>query len=162
MPPPPPETAAAFSKKSEESNGVIAMIDLMVKDLTKEMTESKTEEENAQEDYDQSMKDAAEKRAADTKTLADKAKAKAELEADLEANTEEKGATEKTHMATLEHIQSLHAECDWLLQYYQVRKEARAGEVESLKTAKAVLSGADFSLLETSSRKSLRGPGQNR
>merc|ERR1719487_3185847 len=34
-PPPPPETAATFSKKSEESNGVIAMIDLMVKDLTK-------------------------------------------------------------------------------------------------------------------------------
>merc|ERR1719217_677863 len=42
-PPPPPETAAAFSKKAEESNGVIAMIDLMIADLTKEMTESKTE-----------------------------------------------------------------------------------------------------------------------
>merc|ERR1719313_1631578 len=150
-PPPPPETAAAFSKKSEESNGVIAMIDLMIKDLTKEMTEAKATEENAQEDYDQAMKDAADKRAADSKSLADKAKAKAELEAELEASTEEKAATEKSHMATLEHIQSLHAECDWLLQYYQVRKEARAGEVESLKTAKAVLSGADFSLLETSS-----------
>merc|ERR1719405_419884 len=148
-PPPPPETAAAFSKKSEESNGVIAMIDLMVKDLTKEMTEAKAEEENAQEDYEAAMKDAADKRATDSKSLADKQKAKAELEAEVEANTEEKGATEKTLMATLEHIQSLHAECDWLLQYYEVRKEARAGEVESLKTAKAVLSGADFSLLET-------------
>jgi len=157
-PPPPPETAAAFSKKSEESNGVIAMIDLMVKDLTKEMTEAKAEEENAQEDYDKAMSDAAEKRKADTKTLADKGKAKAELEAELEANTEEKAATEKSHMATLEHIQSLHAECDWLLQYYQVRKEARAGEVESLKTAKSVLSGADFSLLETGrTHRSLRG-----
>merc|ERR1719230_2413203 len=131
-------------------------------DLTKEMTEAKTEEENAQEEYEQTMKDSAEKRQNDSKTLADKGKAKAELEADLEANTEEKEATEKTHMATLEHIQSLHAECDWLLQYYQVRKEARAGEVESLKTAKAVLSGADFSLLETKSHRSLRGPGQNR
>merc|ERR1719335_1834228 len=88
-PPPPPETAAAFSKKSEESNGVIAMIDMMVKDLTKEMTEAKAEEENAQEDYDKAMSDAAEKRKADTKTLADKGKAKAELEAELEANTEE-------------------------------------------------------------------------
>merc|ERR1719440_421630 len=95
------------------------------------------------------MKDAAEKRATDSKTLADKSKAKAEMEADLEASTEEKSATEKTLMATLEHIQSLHAECDWLLQYYEVRKEARGGEIESLKTAKAVLSGADFSLLET-------------
>merc|ERR1719284_651784 len=132
------------------------MIDLMIKDLTKEMTEAKTTEKLAQEDYEQTMKDSAEKRATDTKTLADKEKAKAELAAELEANTEEKGATTKTLMATLEHIQSLHAECDWLLQYFQVRKEARAGEVESLKTAKAVLSGADFSLVETS-RRSLRG-----
>merc|ERR1719201_1735064 len=97
-PPPPPATAAAFSKKSEESNGVIGMIDLMVKDLTKEMTEAKAEEENAQEDYDQAMKDAAEKRATDSKTLADKQKAKAELTADLETNGEEKAATTKTLM----------------------------------------------------------------
>merc|ERR1719217_88981 len=157
-PPPPPETAAAYSKKSEESNGVIALIDLMVKDLTKEMTEAKTTELDSQSDYEQSMKDAAEKRASDTKAMADKSKAKAEMQADLEANTEEKTATTKTLMATLEHIQSLHAECDWLLQYYTVRKEARAGEVESLKTAKAVLSGADFSLLETGrTHRSLRG-----
>merc|ERR1719502_423713 len=32
-PPPPPETWDAYAKKSEESNGVIAMIDLLVKDL---------------------------------------------------------------------------------------------------------------------------------
>merc|ERR1719453_2929041 len=88
-PPPPPETAAAFSKKSEESNGVIALIDLMVGDLTKEMTEAEATEKNAQEDYESAMKDAADKRAADTKTLADKGKEKAELEADLEANSEE-------------------------------------------------------------------------
>merc|ERR1719171_3015127 len=131
------------------------MIDLMIGDLTKEMTESKAEEKNAQEDYEKTMKDSAEKRATDTKSLADKQKAKAELEAELEANTEEKAATTKTLMATLEHIQSLHAECDWLLQYFQVRKEAREGEIESLKTAKSVLSGADFSLLQTG-RRSLR------
>jgi len=159
-PPPPPATAAAFSKKSEESNGVIALIDQLIGELTKEMTEAKATEKNAQEDYESAMGDAAEKRATDSKSIADKAKAKAETEADLEASTEEKAATTKTLMATLEHIQSLHAECDWLLQYFQVRKEARTGEIESLKTAKSVLSGADFSLLQV---KSLRGarPGEN-
>merc|ERR1719506_1998586 len=104
------------------------------------------------------MKDAAAKRASDSQSVADKGKEKAEMEAELEANTEEQKATTKTLMATLEHIQSLHAECDWLLQYFQVRLEARAGEIESLKTAKSVLSGADFALLETSrSHSSLRG-----
>jgi hypothetical protein len=156
-PPPPPATAAAFAKKSEESNGVIGMIDLLIGDLTKEMTEATTTEKDAQADYEQAMKDAAEKRADDTQTLADKGKAKAELTADMEANTEEKTATTKTLMATLEYIQSLHAECDWLLQYFEVRKEARAGEVESLTNAKAVLSGADFSLLQMQQQRSLRG-----
>merc|ERR1719213_294697 len=104
------------------------------------------------------MKDAAEKRAQDVQTLADKQKAKAETEAALESDKQEKDATTKSLMATVEHIGSLHAECDWLLKYFDVRKEARAGEVESLETAKAVLSGADYSLLETGrSRRSLRG-----
>merc|ERR1719182_373937 len=120
------------------------------------MTEAKATEENAQADYEQTMSDSASKRATDSKSLADKQKAKAETTADMEANTEEKAATTKTLMATLEYIQSLHAECDWLLQYFEVRKEARTGEIESLKNAKAVLSGADFALLETG-RRSLRG-----
>jgi len=145
-PPPPPATAAAFSKKSEESNGVIGMIDLLIGDLTKEMTESTTAEKDAQADYEKAMSNAAEKRASDTQTLADKEKAKAQMNADMEANSEEKTATAKTLIATAEYINSLHAECDWLLQYFEVRKEARAGEVDSLKNAKAVLSGADFSL----------------
>merc|ERR1719198_2574419 len=113
------------------------MIDLLIKDLDKEMTEAKTTETDAQADYEQAMKDAAEKRALDSKTLADKQKAKADTTANMEAHTEEKAATTKTLMATLEYIQSLHGECDWLLQYFEVRKEARSSEVESLKTAKS-------------------------
>ena len=100
-PPPPPATAAAFSKKSEETNGVIALIDLMIKDLQKEMTEAEATERLGQEDYEKAMQDAAKKRTDDSKTLADKQKDKAQLEADMDANTEEKGATTKTLMATL-------------------------------------------------------------
>ena len=50
LPPPPPATAEAFSKKSEESNGVIAMIDMLIKDLEKEMTQAELEEKDGQED----------------------------------------------------------------------------------------------------------------
>merc|ERR1719389_304314 len=157
-PPPPPETAEAYTKSSQESNGVIAMMDVLIKDLTKEMTESETAEKEAQADYEQAMQDAARKRSEDSQSLADKQKAKAEEEADLDSNTEEKTATTKTLMATEKHIGSLHGECDWLLKYYEVRKEARAGEVESLTNAKAVLSGADYSLLATgTNHRSLRG-----
>merc|ERR1719499_2239096 len=51
-PPPPPETFGPYSKKSEDSMGVMAMMDLLIADLDKEMTEAETEEKDAQEDYE--------------------------------------------------------------------------------------------------------------
>merc|ERR1719207_466755 len=53
--PPPPPSIGTYGKKSEEGNGVIAMIDLLVKDLTKEMTEADVNEKDAQADYEKLM-----------------------------------------------------------------------------------------------------------
>lgn len=153
-PAPPPETWDAYAKKSEESAGVIGMIDLLIKDLEKELAEAKTEEESAQEDYETMMRDSAEKRTVDSKTLSQKVSTKADIEGDLEEHIGLKDTTTKELMATLEYVQSIHNECDWLLQYYDTRKQARAGEIDSLVKAKAVLSGADFSLLQV---RGLRG-----
>merc|ERR1719265_1073202 len=157
-PPPPPETMAAYAKKSSESTGVIAMIDMLIKDLTTEMTEAKSTEENSQKEYVQMMADSKEKRADDSKTLTDKEAAKAGAESDLNAANAELASTTKELMATEKFIASMHAECDWLLKYFDVRAEARAGEIESLKKAKDVLSGADYSLLQVEGRsRNLRG-----
>merc|ERR1712204_116206 len=150
-PPPPPATWGAYSKKSEESNGVIGMIDLLIKDLDKEMTEAKTEETDAQADYETMMKESAEKRVADSKSLADKQSAKADTEKALSDLSGEKKDKTSELLATLKYIQSLHTECDWLLKYYDMREQARTGEIDSLTKAKAVLSGADYSLLQMNS-----------
>jgi len=128
------------------------MIDLLIKDLDKEMTQAETAEKDAQADYVTAMKDAAEKRTADTTLLTEKGSTKAELESDLESHKEAKQDATKELAATLSYIQSLHLECDWLVQNFEVRKEARAGEIESLAQAKAVLSGADFSFAQVKSR----------
>jgi len=151
-PPPPPEAVPAYSKKSEENTGVIAMIDLLIKDLDKEMTEAKTTETDSQKDYEQMMKDSAEKRVTDSKSLSEKVSTKADTEANLQSLKEQKTSTSKELAATLEVISATHAECDWLLQYFDVRKEARAGEIDSLTKAKAILSGADFSFVQTRMR----------
>jgi hypothetical protein len=58
-------------------------------------------------------------------------------------------------MATEKYIGNLHGECDWLLKYFDVRKEARTGEIDALGKAKAVLNGADYSLVQTKSTKFL-------
>merc|ERR1719168_165358 len=110
------------------------------------MTVAEAEEKNAQSDYEKMMADSAAKRQSDSKLLSEKESAKAETAAALESSKETKASTVAELESTLKTIAALHSECDWLLQYFDVRKEARAGEVESLKNAKAVLSGADFSL----------------
>merc|ERR1719159_1392975 len=155
-PPPPPESFGAYAKKTEESNGVMAMMDMLVKDLDKEMTVATATEKDAQADYEAFLKESAEKRAEDTKSVADKEAAIAEFEGLLETDTEAKAADEKDLAATLEFIASLHAECDWLLKYFDVRKDARASEIDALGQAKAVLSGANYSLLQTAKRRMLR------
>merc|ERR1719384_1206439 len=120
------------------------------------MTEAETQEKDSQADYEQLMKDSADKRTVDSKSLTEKGSAKADAEAALQAHTLARADGAKELMATEKYISSLHAECDWLLQYFDARKEARAGEVDSLKKAKAVLSGADYSLLQTRSHGFLR------
>merc|ERR1719433_1234526 len=137
--------------KHEESTGVIGMIDILVKDLDKEMQESTVSEKDAQADYETAMADAAAKRAADSKLTTEKAAAKAEAEEALEAEKDKKAGTETTLAETLQLIHDLHVECDWLLKYYDVRKEARDSELDALVRAKAVLSGADYSLLQARS-----------
>merc|ERR1719336_2852382 len=148
-PAPPPDTWGAYATKSQENNGVLAMIDLLVKDLQKEITEAETQEKDDQAEYERMMKDSAAKRTADSQSLTEKGETKAHTEAALQGHTEARGEGVAELMATEKVIASLHAECDWLLQYYDARKEARAGEVDSLKRAKAVLSGASYSLLQS-------------
>jgi len=145
-PPPPPEAVGAYQKKGGESNAVLGMVDALVADLDKEMQEMEVEEKDSQAEYEQLIKDSAEKRAADSKSVAEKEDAKADLEAEMEKAAQEKKAKLAEEMAKAEYLSDVHKDCDWLLENFDVRKEARAGEAEGLKNAKAVLSGADYSL----------------
>jgi len=141
-----------YQKKGEQTTGVIAMIDLLVRDLDKEMTEAQTQERAAQKEYEQLMDDSAEKRAKDVASIGTKETAKANNEELMVQEQADSTATTAELMATKKYEQQLHAECDWLMQNFDLRQSARAQERDNLKEAKAVLSGADFSLLQASSR----------
>ena len=41
------------------------------------------------------------------------------------------------------YLSGLHADCDWLLKNYYMRKEARTGEIDTMGKAKDVLNGAN-------------------
>jgi len=133
------------------------MLNMLKADLDKEMQQIEIEEKDGQAEYEKLMADSAAKRAADAKSVAHKEGAKADLNAELEKKSTEKKSTVAEAMAKAEYIHNLHLECDWLVANFEVRKEARSGEVASLTNAKAVLSGADYALVQTATRRHLRG-----
>merc|ERR1719421_2696666 len=131
---------AAYTK--QDSGGALALMDLLVKDLTKEITIAEAEEKNSQADYEKMLKDSATKRAEDSKSVTDKKEALAQMQGELEAAKEANASTEKDIATTNEYLASLHTECDFIMKFYTTRQEARASEIDAMGNAKAVLSGA--------------------
>merc|ERR1712222_171513 len=112
-------------KKTAESSGVMGMLDMLMRDLSAENAEMEHDEQTAQAEYEVFIKDSAEKRAEDSKAVGDKEGAKAELEAELDGTKDDLKSQKKNLDETLQMIQNLHGDCDWLLKNFDVRKEAR-------------------------------------
>merc|ERR1719305_500050 len=143
-PPPPPATWDAYQKKDGKSNGVIALMDMLMKELQDGITEAENEEKTAQKDYERLMVESKESRASMSESITSKEVAKADLDTKIEA-TKEKKSSEEAQLASLKQtIVQLHADCDFLVENYDLRKAARENEVEGLANAKSVLSGANF------------------
>jgi len=145
-PPPPPEANLAYKTKGEESSGVIVMIDTLINDVEKENQVMKLEEEDAQSDYEKFMGDAKNKRAEDSKSMSDAEGSLAETNEQMVTDKGTLGNTNTELMETEKYLGEVHAECDWLLKYFDVRAEARTGEIDAMGKAKDVLNGADYSL----------------
>merc|ERR1719388_408130 len=109
------------------------------------MKDMEYEEKTAQKDYAELMADSQETRAGDAKALTGKESTKAETETALMTAKETRSATATDLKQVQTVIQDLHAACDFIMENFALRKEARTNEIEGLKNAKAVLSGASFS-----------------
>merc|ERR550537_1558122 len=145
VPPPPPETFGAYQKKDGKSNGVMALMDQMINDLKSDMTEAKHDEETAQADYERLMKASQETRAANADSITQKEADKASWSEKIETAKEEQMSSLDALEKVSEYIAGLHSSYDFLVENYDLRKTARTNEIEGLKNAKAVLSGANFS-----------------
>merc|ERR1719428_2766948 len=116
----------------------------MIREIETDMKDAEYEEKTSQADYGKLMSESEETRTANSKGIVTKAASKATLEGKLEAAKESLTAVSTDLDLIGATLGDLHMQFDFLLQNYDLRKEARTNEVESLKTAKAILSGANF------------------
>merc|ERR1719305_128300 len=144
-PPPPPETFGAYTKKSGKSNGVINLMDMMIGDVKTDLTEGEHAEEMAQKDYENLMASSQKTRATNAESITEKESASAEWTEKIENAKTGQASTTEALAKVKEYIAGLHSSCDFLVENYGARKEARTNEIEGLKNAKSVLAGANFS-----------------
>jgi len=141
---PPPPAGFSEYKKNAAAGGVMGMIQQIINDAKAMEAEVIRSEEDAQKAYEDFVKDSNASIDEKSKDIVNKKESKATAEADqVEANKQ----LEAT-MLELEQLANakadLHSSCDFVLKNFEIRQTARDEEIEALKQAKAILSGAKF------------------
>merc|ERR1719217_441769 len=73
-------TLGLYQKKTEKSGGVLALMDMITKELETDMKDAEYDEKTAQKDYSELMAESEDSRASDTKSITEKEVSKATLE----------------------------------------------------------------------------------
>jgi chaperonin cofactor prefoldin len=133
-------------EKSASSGGVMGMMQGIIDDAKAMEAECIRAEEKAQKDYEDFVKDS--QNSIDTKTNDIETKSE-----DLAKAESDKVQAEKDLEATITELESLaneeadlHKECDFLMKNFDQSQAARSAEIESLKEANQIFSGASYKL----------------
>jgi len=140
----PGSAPARFAEGGQNSGGakVIGMIQGVIDDSKKTEAEAIAAEQDGQTAYENFMK-------ASNKSITEASKAINNMSEELAKSQEEHVLTKEGLAAVNQELSdlhdtdmSLHKDCDFLLQNFDVRQAARADEVDSMNEAKNILSGA--------------------
>jgi len=132
-------------EKNAASGGVMGMMQGIIDDAKAMEAEAIRGEEDSQKSYEDFVKDTNTSIEMKTKDIVSKSdmKAKAEQEK-VEAETEHEGVMGELEQLANENA-DLHKSCDFTLKNFELRQTARDDEIEALKQALAMFSGASFS-----------------
>jgi len=135
---------AKFKKGGKNAGGgkVVAMIEGIITDSKKAEADAIKAEQNAQTTYETFMLDsnkALEKTSEKIMTLSGN---RAKAEEDLNMAKKDLAATSKKISNLADENDDLHGSCDFVMNNFQKRQDARQAETDALKEAMSILSGA--------------------
>merc|ERR1719181_1403418 len=127
-----------------ESNGIVAIMELIKQDIQKDISKATTNENTAISEYDTLCSDIA-------STISSLNTSKGELEGKIAADETSMG-TEKGERttnqgslaSTLSFLKSIAPGCDFIAVNFDIRLKNRQAEMDGLQKAKAILEGATF------------------
>merc|ERR1719146_275094 len=141
-PPPPP----GFKKYEQSSGagGVMGMLQQIINDAKTLEKEAIQAETDAQKAYESFVKDTNGSIEEKNRDITNKSAEKATAEADKTATEEANETAMNEQQQNQNEEADLHKSCDFVLKNFDIRQAARDQEVEALRQAKAILSGASF------------------
>jgi len=137
------EGPEGFEKQEKSSGGgkVMTMIEEILHESAEEMTETASDEHESQvahEEYGRMQNKVIQAR---QKEIATKTEEKAAADEDLVATKADYAQTGKDLEELHAYESGIHRECDFLLDNFQARRDARVEEIEALSEAKSMMSG---------------------
>jgi len=141
---PPPPPGFKEYKKSGAAGGVMGMIQEIINDAKKMEADATRAEAEAQKAYEDLVNDTNASIEEKTKSQVNKTEERAKAEENLQQAITDKEAA----LLELEELSNynaeLHQNCDFVMKNFEIRQTARDEEIEALKQAKSILSGAKF------------------
>merc|ERR1719152_471784 len=142
--PPPPPGFKSYEKNAA-SGGVMGMMQSIINDAKAMEAEAIRAEEDSQKTYEDFVKETNTSVDEKTKSITNKSDSKARAEGDkVEAESEMDSVLGELEQLANENA-DLHKSCDFTLKNFELRQTARDDEIEALKQALAMFSGASFS-----------------
>merc|ERR1719388_61288 len=147
-PPPPTMWSEPYGGSPGESNGIQAILEMIVDNIDKDIRVATEEEDQAQAEFD-SYKETTESTIG--KLEDQKADFETEVgdrEGEIEVAKGERSDKKKILDETMAYLKTIAPGCDYMAVNFELRKQNRAEEIEGLMEAKASLSGGSFNLLQ--------------
>jgi chromosome segregation ATPase len=144
-PPPPPTWEGDYGGKTGESQGIVAIMEMVYEDIKKDRADAKADEDASEKEFQAFKKDSEDNMKAlnSDKEATEKRKGKAETD---KTNTEKERATKKGELDNLlDKIEEINPNCEYFEVNYPLRLKNRQIEIDGLNKAKAILEGGEFS-----------------
>jgi hypothetical protein len=143
-PPPPPTWSDAYAGKVQESTGVVAILNMLEADFSQDLSTMEASEHQAQQEYE------TEKAALETaiSSYTENVDARDNDIASAEQVAADLKASKETMLADIavrkDLLKASATHCMYITVHFQVRREARAMELEGLNNAKTILLGGNI------------------
>jgi len=141
---PPPKPSNQQYEKSGGASGVLQLLQKVITEAEIAEQEIVTSNQKAQSDYAEFVQDTSDSIQAARDSISNK-------QGQLAGANGDKSQTEEGQLANGEELGKLedllkahHLDCDYVMKYFDMRQTARQEEMDAIKDAKAILSGADF------------------